>query len=197
MSSLVISAMAWCDGFTLPLVVPLTDWLQPPLPLLSRTLNAPGVRLVESTPSGQHVICVVDTDPQLWHIMSNQLIHTFKGALAARVPVSCDNTVRFRSQKQSFVHSYHEALAVPHHGFRRPQHHRLGPQGPKADHAHLRAHRPCALHHDRAQQLRDHQRRRRQQHHRHILAEGRASKGLFTLASQFLSQFILFTVKFQ
>lgn len=73
--------MAWCDGFTLPLVVPLTDWLQPPLPLLSRTLNAPGVRLVESTPSGQHVICVVDTDPQLWHIMSNQLVYTFKGTV--------------------------------------------------------------------------------------------------------------------
>lgn len=79
MSALITSAMAWCDGFTLPLVVPLTDWLQPPLPLLSRTLIAPGVRLVESTPSGQHVICVVDTDPQLWHIMSNQLVQSFKG----------------------------------------------------------------------------------------------------------------------
>lgn len=80
MSSLVTSAMAWCDGFTLPLVVPLTDWLQPPLPQQSRVINTPNVRLIESTPSGQHVICVVDSEPQLWHIMSNQLVHTFKGS---------------------------------------------------------------------------------------------------------------------
>lgn len=79
MSALVTSAMAWCDGFTLPLVVPLTDWLQPPLPHQSRCMSTPGVRLVESTPSGQHILCVADTDPQLWHIMSNQLVHTFKG----------------------------------------------------------------------------------------------------------------------
>lgn len=79
MSALLISAMAWCDGFTLPLVVPLNGWLQPPLPAMSHTLNAPGVRLVESIPSGQHVVCVVDFEPQLWHIMSNQLVHIFKG----------------------------------------------------------------------------------------------------------------------
>ncbi|XP_019876166.2 protein qui-1 [Aethina tumida] len=79
MSSLVTSAMAWCDGFTLPLVVPLTDWLQPPLPQQSKIINTPNVRLIESTPNGQHVVVVVDTDPQLWHIMTNQLVHTFSG----------------------------------------------------------------------------------------------------------------------
>ncbi|XP_017773696.1 PREDICTED: NACHT domain- and WD repeat-containing protein 1 [Nicrophorus vespilloides] len=79
MNSLVTAAMAWCDGFTLPLVVPLTDWLQPPLPSHSRTINTPQVYLVESTPNGQHVICCADSDPQLWHIMTNQLVHTFKG----------------------------------------------------------------------------------------------------------------------
>lgn len=30
--SLVTSAMAWCDGFSEPLLVPLTGWLQAPLP---------------------------------------------------------------------------------------------------------------------------------------------------------------------
>ncbi|CAH0562285.1 unnamed protein product [Brassicogethes aeneus] len=79
MSSLVTSAMAWCDGFTLPLVVPLTDWLQPPLPQQSRSINTPNVKLIESAPNGQHVVVVVDTDPQLWHIMTNQLVHTFIG----------------------------------------------------------------------------------------------------------------------
>ncbi|XP_076262611.1 NACHT domain- and WD repeat-containing protein 1 isoform X1 [Rhynchophorus ferrugineus] len=79
MSDLVTSAMAWCDGFTLPLVVPLNDWLQPPLPTQSKVMTTPDVRLIECTPNGQHVVVVVDTDPQLWHIMTNQLVHVFKG----------------------------------------------------------------------------------------------------------------------
>lgn len=79
MSDLVTSAMAWCDGFTLPLVVPLNDWLQPPLPSQSKVMSTPDVRLIECTPNGQHVVVVVNTDPQLWHIMTNQLVHTFKG----------------------------------------------------------------------------------------------------------------------
>ncbi|XP_030746307.1 NACHT domain- and WD repeat-containing protein 1 [Sitophilus oryzae] len=79
MSDLVTSAMAWCDGFTLPLVVPLNDWLQPPLPTQSKIMTTPDVRLIECTPNGQHVVVVVDTDPQLWHIMTNQLVHVFKG----------------------------------------------------------------------------------------------------------------------
>ncbi|KAK9890081.1 hypothetical protein WA026_008893 [Henosepilachna vigintioctopunctata] len=78
-TTLVTSAMAWCDGFTLPLVVPMTDWLQPPLPEQTKVMHVPGVRLIECTPSGQHVVCVCDSDPQLWHIMTSQMIHTFKG----------------------------------------------------------------------------------------------------------------------
>lgn len=54
---MVTAAMAWCDGFTAPLLVPLNGWLQPPLPLQIRTLSCPqGVKLVEAAPSGQHVI---------------------------------------------------------------------------------------------------------------------------------------------
>ncbi|KAL1493229.1 hypothetical protein ABEB36_011321 [Hypothenemus hampei] len=79
MSDLVTSAMAWCDGFTLPLVVPLNDWIQPPLPNQSKIMLTPDVRLIECTPNGQHVVVITDTDPQLWHIMTNQLVHTFKG----------------------------------------------------------------------------------------------------------------------
>ncbi|XP_025832687.1 NACHT domain- and WD repeat-containing protein 1 [Agrilus planipennis] len=79
MANIVTSAMAWCDGFSLPLLVPMTDWLQPPLPSQSRTMVIPSVRLIEATPNGQHVVCVTDCDPQLWHIMSNRLVHTFKG----------------------------------------------------------------------------------------------------------------------
>lgn len=30
---MITSAMAWCDGYIEPLLVPLNAWLQPPLPL--------------------------------------------------------------------------------------------------------------------------------------------------------------------
>ncbi|PNF24563.1 hypothetical protein B7P43_G05388 [Cryptotermes secundus] len=80
-SHMIICAMAWCDGYTAPLLVPLNGWLQPPLPLQIKSLHCPaGVKLIEPTPSGQHVVVVPQTgDPQLWHVMSNSLTHTFKG----------------------------------------------------------------------------------------------------------------------
>ncbi|XP_043524826.1 NACHT domain- and WD repeat-containing protein 1 [Frieseomelitta varia] len=87
-SRMVTAAMAWCDGYTAPLLVPLNGWLQPPLPLQIRTLSCPqGVKLVEAAPSGQHVIIVpFQGDAQLWHVMSGQLVHTFKGHSN---PISC------------------------------------------------------------------------------------------------------------
>ncbi|XP_023287778.1 NACHT domain- and WD repeat-containing protein 1 [Orussus abietinus] len=85
---MITAAMAWCDGYTAPLLVPLNGWLQPPLPLQIRMLTCPqGVKLVEAAPSGQHVVVVPSTgDPQLWHVMSGRLVHTFRGHLG---PISC------------------------------------------------------------------------------------------------------------
>ncbi|XP_017797968.1 PREDICTED: NACHT domain- and WD repeat-containing protein 1 [Habropoda laboriosa] len=87
-SRMVTAAMAWCDGYTAPLLVPLNGWLQPPLPLQIRNLVcSPSVNLVEPTPSGQHVIVVpFQEDAQLWHVMSGQLVHTFTGHTS---PISC------------------------------------------------------------------------------------------------------------
>ena len=39
MSHMITSAMAWCDGYTAPLLVPLNGWLQPPLPLQIKSKN--------------------------------------------------------------------------------------------------------------------------------------------------------------
>lgn len=50
------------------------------------------VRLVEPTPCGQHVIVVPTVkadghiDPQMWHIMSNALVTTFKGKSSTALP---------------------------------------------------------------------------------------------------------------
>ncbi|CAG2053361.1 unnamed protein product [Timema podura] len=79
-SPIISAAMAWCDGYTAPLLVPLNGWLQPPLPLQIKNVHCPsGVKLIEPTPSGQHIIVVPPLgDPQLWHVMSNTLSHTFK-----------------------------------------------------------------------------------------------------------------------
>ncbi|EEB20232.1 conserved hypothetical protein [Pediculus humanus corporis] len=87
-SQMITSAMAWCDGYAEPLLVPLNAWLQPPLPLQIKSLHVPGgVRLMEPTPSSQHLVIVPQSgDPQLWHIMTNALVHTFKGHSG---PVGC------------------------------------------------------------------------------------------------------------
>ncbi|CAG5084256.1 Similar to qui-1: Protein qui-1 (Caenorhabditis elegans), partial [Cotesia congregata] len=87
-SKMITAAMAWCDGFAAPLLVPLNGWLQSPLPLQIKTLTCPqNVKFVEPAPTGQHVIVIPDQgDPQLWHVMSGQLVHTFKGHSN---PISC------------------------------------------------------------------------------------------------------------
>lgn len=83
LSVTVRSATAWCDGYTVPLLVPLTGWLPVPLPSQIRCMTVPGsghIRCLEVSPSKQHLIISPKVgDPQLWHIMSNTLMHTFKG----------------------------------------------------------------------------------------------------------------------
>ncbi|KAK7595341.1 hypothetical protein V9T40_013166 [Parthenolecanium corni] len=78
---ILLAAMAWCDGYTDPLLVPLNSWLQPPLPLYVKCVNCGvQVRKILPTPSAQHVVVLpVSGDPQLWHAMSSTLVHTFKG----------------------------------------------------------------------------------------------------------------------
>ncbi|XP_063982402.1 protein qui-1 [Diachasmimorpha longicaudata] len=88
---MITTAMAWCDGCAAPLLVPLNGWLQSPLPLQIRVLTCPqGVKLVEVSPTGQQIIIVgsgdAGVDVQLWHVMSGQLVHTFKGHTK---PISC------------------------------------------------------------------------------------------------------------
>lgn len=83
LSVTVRSATAWCDGHTVPLLVPLTGWLPVPLPSQIRTMTVSGqgpVKSIDLSPCKQHLIISPKTgDPQLWHIMSNSLVHTFKG----------------------------------------------------------------------------------------------------------------------
>ncbi|XP_049866312.1 protein qui-1 [Pectinophora gossypiella] len=86
LATLVTSAMAWCDGYDKPLLVPLNGWLQPPIASTVRvvsvggsTLGA-GAKLLQLAPSGQHLVLAPSAgDPQLWHVMSNSKVHTFKG----------------------------------------------------------------------------------------------------------------------
>lgn len=84
LSITVRSATAWCDGYTVPLLVPLTGWLPVPLPSQIRTMTVSGtgpIRAIAVAPSKQHLIVTPTVgDPQLWHIMSNSLVHTFKGS---------------------------------------------------------------------------------------------------------------------
>lgn len=83
LSMTVRSATAWCDGYAVPLLVPLTGWLPAPLPSQIRTMTVTGtgvIRAVCLAPSKQHLILATNSgDVQQWHIMSNSLEHTYKG----------------------------------------------------------------------------------------------------------------------
>ncbi|KAK0161111.1 hypothetical protein PV327_009624 [Microctonus hyperodae] len=87
-STMITAAMAWCDGYVAPLLVPLNGWLQSPLSLQIKTLNcSQPIKMMEVAPSGQHVIVIpCQGNAQLWHIMTGQLVHTFRGHSN---PISC------------------------------------------------------------------------------------------------------------
>ncbi|CAH2266800.1 jg7983 [Pararge aegeria aegeria] len=87
LATLVTAAMAWCDGYDKPLLVPLNGWLHPPIASTVRVVSVggstpgAGVRLLQLAPSGQHLVLAPSAgDPQLWHVMSNSKVHTFKGS---------------------------------------------------------------------------------------------------------------------
>lgn len=94
LSITVRSATAWCDGYTVPLLVPLTGWLPVPLPSQIRTMTVSGpgpIRCIEMAPSKQHLIIVSKVgDAHLWHIMSNSLVHTFKGIFYCVILFYCN-----------------------------------------------------------------------------------------------------------
>ncbi|XP_041675589.1 NACHT domain- and WD repeat-containing protein 1 isoform X2 [Drosophila eugracilis] len=87
LSMTVRSATAWCDGYAVPLLVPLTGWLPAPLPSQIRTMTVSGtgcIRAVWLAPTKQHLILATSSgEVQQWHIMSNSLEHIFKGHTAA------------------------------------------------------------------------------------------------------------------
>lgn len=63
-------------------LVPLTGWLPVPLPSQIRCMTVPGgpITHFEVSPCKQYLIIARKAgDPQLWHIMSNRIIGSFKG----------------------------------------------------------------------------------------------------------------------
>jgi hypothetical protein len=63
-------------------LVPLTGWLPVPLPSQIRCMTVPGGRIThfEISPCKQLLIIARKTgDPELWHIMGNRYIGSFKG----------------------------------------------------------------------------------------------------------------------
>ncbi|XP_050542429.1 protein qui-1 isoform X2 [Daktulosphaira vitifoliae] len=88
MHRIIRCSVSWCDGFTDPLLVPHTSWLQPPLPLHIKCVNC-GIPItyIAPTPSAQHVVVVPkEGDAQLWHTMGNIRVNTFQGH---QKPIKC------------------------------------------------------------------------------------------------------------
>ncbi|KAL4131074.1 hypothetical protein QTP88_008425 [Uroleucon formosanum] len=90
MHRIIRCSVSWCDGFTDPLLVPHTSWLQPPLPLHIKCVNCGiPIRHIAPTPSAQHVVVIPkEGDAQLWHTMGNARVQTFKGH---QKPIKCLN----------------------------------------------------------------------------------------------------------
>jgi len=84
-------------------LVPLTGWLPVPLPSQIRCITVPGgpITHFEVSPCKQYLIVARKTgDPQLWHIMSNTLVGTFKGkSIEARCAIKRKAA---NKQKQSY-----------------------------------------------------------------------------------------------
>lgn len=68
--------------------------LQPPIASTVRVLSVggstpgAGAKLLQLAPSGQHLVLSPSAgDPQLWHVMSNSRVHTFKGKITCSLLV--------------------------------------------------------------------------------------------------------------
>ena len=71
--------------------MPLTGWLPVPLPSQIRCMTVPGgaITQFEVSPCKQHLILAKKTgDPQMWHVMSNTLVGTFKGNFCLSLSLS-------------------------------------------------------------------------------------------------------------
>ncbi|XP_016984916.1 uncharacterized protein LOC108048641 isoform X2 [Drosophila rhopaloa] len=119
LSMTVRSATAWCDGYAVPLLVPLTGWLPAPLPSQIRTMTVSGtgcIRAVWLAPTKQHLILATNSgDVQQWHIMSNSLEHIFKGHTAA---VTCLLVAPQSESELLLTGSEDATVLVWHVGFR-------------------------------------------------------------------------------
>ncbi|XP_026477614.1 uncharacterized protein LOC113383572 [Ctenocephalides felis] len=89
LNQLMTSSMAWSDGFTSPLLVPLNSWLPPPISEHIKHMTVrQSVNLLRITPGSQHLVvaCANKSHLELYHIMSNRLVHVFTGHSG---PVTC------------------------------------------------------------------------------------------------------------
>ncbi|GIY28466.1 putative wd40 domain protein [Caerostris darwini] len=81
MDTLVTHAREWCNTHVIPLLVPQNNWLTLSLPpqVTMMTCPSPLTHLV-STPDSQHVIgCVRETQIEMYHLPSRNLVRTFSG----------------------------------------------------------------------------------------------------------------------
>lgn len=81
MESLVTQCMQWCDGYSQPLLIPLTTWLPSPFVLLATSISdVRGCRVLTLVYSSQHVICtVMHQDIALYHVPTGRIVKSFAG----------------------------------------------------------------------------------------------------------------------
>jgi hypothetical protein len=73
--------MAWCDSYNLPLLVPLTSWLQMPRKVLVTSLGGiEGCTYLSVLKDNQHLLCTVGfVNIAIYHIPTNRTVRIFSG----------------------------------------------------------------------------------------------------------------------
>ena len=79
--SLILQCMEWCDGYSLPLLVPLSSWLPDPRSSLVLSINvSEPISQICPTRNGQHLICATSkSDIYIYHVASRKPVKTLSG----------------------------------------------------------------------------------------------------------------------
>ncbi|XP_053393326.1 protein qui-1-like [Mercenaria mercenaria] len=77
---LVTQCMEWCDNYTLPLLVPLTTWLDKVhKPLVTSMSHDQPITCTSLMPNGQHIIIAAEYSISMFHIATRRKVKSFKG----------------------------------------------------------------------------------------------------------------------
>ncbi|KAL4241062.1 hypothetical protein ACF0H5_001840 [Mactra antiquata] len=94
--SFVTQCMEWCDNYTLPLLVPLTTWLENvhTPSITSMTYDHP-ISCAAIMPTTQHIVTAAEKDIAMIHIATRRQVKIFRGHTALVTSIFLDTKSRY------------------------------------------------------------------------------------------------------